>query len=175
MAVLCLAQRASVLRFGAEVSSLADLGKKRTPEQDKKLTRNIQKLYLNYIEFINKIYFREITPQIQGIEIYSQFQKIMNIHNDVKDLDNEIGELHEYVNLIQNERRNEEAATLNKLATFFLPFTLVFSVLGANIFSGNDNHIWTHKSLWGLLTGLVISLSIYFGLKIYLKRRKSNE
>ncbi|MBL0286673.1 MAG: hypothetical protein IPQ19_04465 [Bacteroidetes bacterium] len=103
LSVLCLAQRTSVLKFTAEVANLADLAK---IDPDKKLIDNIKGVYKNYIEFINKLYFREITPQIQGIEIYNQFQKILNLENEIKDLDSEISELHEYVSLIQTERQN---------------------------------------------------------------------
>ena len=82
MAVLSLAQRASVLRFSAEVSTLADLGK----ANKTKAVELIEKLHLNYIEFINKIYFREVSSQIQGIEVYQKFQTVMNMVNDVTDL-----------------------------------------------------------------------------------------
>lgn len=162
MAVLCLAQRASVLRFSAEVSGLADLGKK---QNDNEISKRIQQLYLNYIEFINKIYFREITPQIQGIEIYSQFQKIMNIHHDVKDLDTEISELHEYVTLIQDNKRNEEATKLNRLATIFLPATVMFGILGANFLTEDNfeitNGIDIHSLGW-ICIGFLPSIVLYF-------------
>ena len=32
-----------------------------------------------FYTFINKIYFREVTSQIQGIEIYQKFHQAMNI------------------------------------------------------------------------------------------------
>lgn len=163
MAVLCLAQRATVLRFSAEVSGLADLGKTNKAQ----VSKRIQQLYLNYIEFINKIYFREVTPQIQGIEIYSKFQQIMNIHNDVKDLDNEISELHEYVSLLQDEERNEEAAKLNRLATIFLPATLVFGILGANFFNDDKflSEFLSIRSILWIAFGFIPSIIIYYILK----------
>lgn len=129
ISVLCLAQRTSILKFTAEVANLSDLAKL---EDDKKLINNIKGVYKNYIEFINKLYFREITPQIQGIEMYNQFQEILNLENEIKDLDNEISELHDYVNLVQQGVQNDNAETLNKMATFFLPFSVVFGILGAN-------------------------------------------
>lgn len=125
MAVLCLAQRAITLRFSAEVSSLADLGK----TDGKKASLLINQLYLNYIEFINKIYFREVTPQIQGIDIYSQFQEAMNIEKDIIDLDREIQELHNYATLIEQKEATDEAVKLNRLATVFLPATFTVGLL----------------------------------------------
>lgn len=132
MAVLCLIQRASVLRFSAEVSGLADLGK--TKKKDKEISLRIQDLYLNYIEFMNKIYFREITPQIQGIEMYTQLQNAMHIHKDIEDLDREIKELHEFAEMLDQKKANKEAEFLNKIALVFLPATLLFGILGSNFF-----------------------------------------
>lgn len=161
MAVLCLAQRASILRFSAEVSSLADLGK----SDVKEVTKRVQQLYLNYIEFINKIYFREITPQIQGIEIYQKFQNMMNIPSDIKNLDDEISELHEYVSLLQDEQRNNEADRLNKIATAFLPLTLIFGILGANFIDSKDiklvENTYANILIWTLVP-FIISYLIYF-------------
>ncbi len=166
LSVLFLPQRTSVLKFTAEVANLADLAK---IDPDKKLIDNIKGVYKNYIEFINKLYFREITPQIQGIEIYNQFQKILNLENEIKDLDGEISELHEYVSLIQTERQNNNAAILNGIAMVFLPFTVVFGVLGANIFG--ENNRWhdfkkgdvDYDAIGGLIIGFGISI-ILIGL-----------
>ena len=77
--------------------------------------------------FLNRIYFREVTSQIQGIELYTMFQEAMNLEKEVKDLDNEIQELFEYQNM-QEQRR------LNKIASLFLPITLITSFLGMNTF-----------------------------------------
>ncbi|MCO5232211.1 MAG: CorA family divalent cation transporter [Chitinophagales bacterium] len=161
--VLCLVQRASILKFTAEVANLADLAK---VEKDKQVVANIKEIYKNYIEFINKIHFREISPQIQGIELYNLIQKHNNTEVEIKDLDNEIGELHQYVSLIQDSERNEEAAKLNKLAIFFLPFTVVFGILGANFleqgnFPGLPSQApWTWI-VYGSLISIVVSGIIY--------------
>jgi hypothetical protein len=164
ISILCLAQRASVLKFTAEVANLADLAKM---EQDKKFITNIKDLYKNYIEFINKLYFREITPQIQGIEIYAQFQKVLNHKDEIRDLDNEINELHSYVSLIQDSQRNEEASQLNKWASIFLPATIVFGILGANIFGENFSESFFKVSTCGwIIAGFIPSLLFYIYYKI---------
>ena len=168
MMVLCLAQRASILKFTAEVANLADLAK---IAEEKNLIRNIKEVYKNYIEFINKLYFREVSSQIQGIELYTQTQKLMNIEKEISDLDNEIGELHQYVSLMQDSERNEEAAKLNWLAIFFLPFTVVFGILGANFleqgnFPGLRSYApWTWI-VYGSLISLFIAAIIYLFNKI---------
>lgn len=165
MAVLCLAQRASVLRFSAEISSLSDLGK----SKPKEITKRVQQLYLNYIEFINKIYFREITPQIQGIEVYNKFQKLMNIPNDVKDLDNEISELHQYVSLIQDSERNKVADKLNNMAAAFLPLSLIFGILGANFLSEGEMKL-VHSPFMNAMLWIVIAVFVAYLIFKLLKK-----
>ena len=125
LAELCLLQRATVLSFSDEVTHVSNL-----IEKKKTRTRigieKIDDLYKHYILFVNKIYFREVTAQEQGIEMYDMMQKIMRIPNDVKDLDNEIGELNQFAS-------KEEAHNLTKLATVFLVPTLIASLLGMNV------------------------------------------
>ncbi|MBK8849702.1 MAG: hypothetical protein IPN73_06020 [Saprospiraceae bacterium] len=165
LSVLCLAQRASILKFTAEVANLADVAKLNT---EKKLIANIKDIYRNYIEFINKLYFREITPQIQGIEMYSQFQKILKIEEEIKNLDQEIEELHNYIHLIQSENQNRNTNKLSHIATIFLPISVVFSVLGANFFSDESGPLSyklfsgsiVSKVLDGLFMGFGISLTL---------------
>ncbi len=168
MAVISLAQRAIILRFSAEVSSLADLGKtNRIQASDL-----IGKIYLNYIEFINKIYFREVTSHLQGIEIYSLFHKVMRIADDVKDLDHEIQELHNFSTMIKQDKQGVEAQWLSRIATIYLPASVIFSILGAN-FLPQDGLRFVNKhfdwiSVFWIGVGLLPSLCYY----IYFKFRK---
>lgn len=168
MAVLNLAQRASALRFSGEVATLTDLGKC----DSKDISIRIQDLNLNYIEFINKVYYREISPEIQGIEVYNHFQKAMNIEGDVTDLKMEINELYQYVSMVQDKERNDEAEILNKVAFIFLPISVVFGILGSSFFSEDLSWVpfsgWSSKPAWGILFGLIFSGLLYVLLRIIL-------
>jgi CorA-like Mg2+ transporter protein len=143
MAVLSLAQRASVLRFSAEVSTLADLGK----ANKIKAVKLIEKLHLNYIEFINKIYFREVTSQIQGIEVYQKFQTVMNMAKDVTDLDGEIKELFNYASMIRQEQQQNESQRLTWIATVFLPLGAVLGFMGLNVFDKESFQYTKYKTI----------------------------
>jgi len=125
MTELCLLQRATVLSFSDEITHVSNLLEK-TKTKSRISLDKIDNLYKLYILFINKIYFREITAQEQGIEMYGMLQNIMRIPSDVKDLDNEIGELNQFAS-------KEEAHNLTKLATVFLVPTLIASLLGMNV------------------------------------------
>lgn len=150
MSVLCLVQRASVLRFAYEVSNITEL-----LNENGNITPRIKDLYKNYIEFINKIYFREVTPQIQGIEMYNQFQQAMNLKQEVENLDGEIQELHTYVSMDEQDK-------LSKVAIWFLPAGVVIGLMGINAFTNMDFDITFTFSAkaWWLLIGIGLSLGI---------------
>ena len=131
MIALALVQRATILRFSGEASRIVSLLKKQTKDPSSKI---ISELYLEYIYFVNKIHHREITPQEQGIELYRMLQDIMDIDRNVKFLDQEIEELNRYAMMIEEEKRSKEAENLTKIATWFLPPTLIAGVLGMNTF-----------------------------------------
>jgi len=167
---LILAMRASILKFADEVSELSDIKK-----HERDLNERVSNLYRHYIRFRNCIHFREVTPQEQGIELYDLALKIMKIDKEVKDLDNEISELHSYVSLIE-ERKNQK--TLDKIqiggAILLLP-TLIAGIFGMNTFSNEDlykvfnefkfiNNDFYNSILIIITTPLLIFL-IYFFIK----------
>ncbi len=126
MVELVLVQRASMLRFSEEVTKVSKLSN--VPV--KALSERISSLYKEYIQFINQIYFREVSAQDQGIELYTMLHKCHAMDEYIKDLDSEIGELHQYVSLKEDRHRNKEAEILNILAALFLPATVVTGIFG---------------------------------------------
>ncbi|MEZ4885621.1 MAG: CorA family divalent cation transporter [Chitinophagales bacterium] len=138
IAELCLVQRVSILNFSDEASHISTL-----PIEDNTVGAKIKDLYKNYLQFINKIYFREITAQEQGIEMYAHLQNIMNVGRDAQNLDREIAELHNYADLIESQKRQSEQEKQNKAinrltilgAALLLP-TFIAGYYGMNIFDG---------------------------------------
>lgn len=128
MVELSLVQRASILKFADEVTHLSGLKETKSSE----LANRISDFYREYIRFVNQIYFREITAQEQGIEMYDMIQKSMKIDEQVKDLDNEIGELHNYAILLEDKEQNRKMAAITILGAIFLPATLLVGLLGMN-------------------------------------------
>ncbi len=162
MAVLCLVQRASVLRFSYEITQVTrSIFKKRVD-----LSQQIKEIYENYIAFLNQIYFREVTSQIQGIELYSKFQEAMNLEKEVKDLDNEIQELFEYQNM-------EEQQRLNRIASLFLPITLITSFLGMNTFGDGDGLVpEPYRTHANIIVILIMAYVFYKFFNDLYKRKK---
>ena len=116
MIELCLVQRASILRFSSEVTSLSHLN-----TNDKMLSKKISSLYQSYIRFVNQIHFREITAQEQGIEIYKMIYEQMDLKIHIDKLDEEIQELHNHISLRTDRKTNSEMAHLTLVATIFVP------------------------------------------------------
>jgi len=127
MFTLLLAQRASILRFSDEVTAISDI-------ESKNLESKTSSLYKNYIRFVNKLYFREVTPQDQGLEIYNQARIILKIDDDIKDLDNEIEELHRYVSIKDEQKSSKRMDMLQYWGFPILILSLVTGFFGMNIF-----------------------------------------
>ncbi len=179
MAELCLLQRATVLSFSDEVTHVSNLIDKEDTKDQNLISKKIDSLYKHYILFVNKIYFREITAQEQGIEMYEMMQNIMRISNDVKDLDNEIDELNRYASMLDDKKETREMKRLTLLATFFLPLTLVAGILGMNTLPGTSKvskYLFNGNLHWPLIISfllMVLSVIVTFGLfKLYKKWKR---
>ena len=163
--ILCLVQRASILRFSGEVTLVSELAKQ-DRESPNKLSDRISKLYMNYIEFVNRIYFREVTAQIQGIELYDKLQEQMRLKNEVADLDKEIQELNQFAEM-------REQKSLTTVANLFLPASLVAAIFtfisDKNWFQFNAvsiQNVFSETSLKYLLLFGMVFLSLLFASKL---------
>lgn len=129
MVNLSLVQRASLLRFSDETARIAAL---REPQR---LFKRVQDLQEAYLTFVNKIYFREISSQEQGIELYTLVQQFMNIERDVKDLNSEIDHLHQYVTMEQDRHKNRLLNLLSIIGALFVIPAFITGFFGMNVFS----------------------------------------
>ena len=163
---LVILQRASMLRFSGEVTKVSAL----KGNDNKKLSERIASLYKEYIRFINQIYFRSVTTQDQGIEMYEMLLRQFDSASQIKDLDDEISELHEYVSLMIDQRRNEDGERLNLLATIFLPATLLSGIFGMNSLVGEDFNC--HSFLMQSVIIVVATIVSIFLFRKILKNRK---
>jgi len=177
MVELSLVQRASILKFADEVTHLSGLKETKTSE----LADRISDFYRAYIRFVNQIYFREITAQEQGIEMYDMTQEEMKIADQVKDLDNEIGELHDYAILLEGKEQNRKMAAITVLGAIFLPATFLVGLLGINTIPTNmPTYLFfpdsePYKPFW-ISFALIVALSAlaiwFFNVKLKLEIRE---
>ncbi len=141
---LLLAQRASIIRFSDEIAAVAS-------SSSQNLASKVSTLYKNYLIFRSKLFFKEITAQDQGIELYKQTQKVMEIEEHINEIDNEIKSLNEYAKLEIEKKENNEMKKLTKLGTIFLPGTFLAGIFGMNVFKEG----WINN-LGGLILAFLI-------------------
>lgn len=160
---LLLMVRATLLKFADDVSEIAkDI-------DTKDISGQVNDTYRDYIKFINKYYFREITAKDQGLELYEKALDILKIERDVKDLDNEIEELFKYVEL-QSEKKSAESLNLiSYVGGILFPASIVTGFLGMNYLDGVGRYLpdllLNNKGITSTIL-VVLSASI---IPIYLK------
>jgi len=165
MVTLLLVQRASLLRFSDEITSISDVRGKETPS-----TNNIQSLFKNYLRFVNKLYFKEVTAQDQGIELYDKAIDILNIKRDVEDLRQEIGSLNGYAFLKQEREEKEQMNKLTKLGTYLIPPTLVAGFFGMNVFGKDSLNV--EGTAW-LVVAVLMTVASPFIVKYFTDKDKN--
>lgn len=153
MAELLLVQRAAILRFSDKVTELSSANR----EGDPQLADDIRILYLRYIQFVNKIHFREVTAQEQGIELYSLMRDKMQIERDVKELDVEISELHGYATMLEENKRNRRLEWLTIIGAVLLLPTFISGFFGMNVF--NDDLQPYDASDYQYITLLILAVA----------------
>ena len=158
MITLLLVQRASLLRFSDEITAISDV-RGENPSSEK-----IASLFKNYLRFVNKLYFKEVTAQDQGIELYDKAIDILNIKRDIEDLRQEIGTLNNYAFLEQEREEKEEMNKLTKLGTYLIPPTLVAGFFGMNVFGKESLNI---EGYWWLAMAIVATVASPFIVKYF--------
>ena len=152
---LLLIYRAKIIYFSYEVQKIIENSQKENYKL-KDLRKDTEKLYKKYLDFMNGLFFRELTPQEQGIEIYNQAIDIMQIEKYIKDLDGDISELHEYISMKEESARNSKLEKLNKLGTLFLPPALLAGIYGMNIADFYNDKL---SFIFGIIS-IIISIRI---------------
>jgi Mg2+ and Co2+ transporter CorA len=153
---LLLAYHATIIKFSDEIQDITS--------QSDGISSKTRRLYKKYLNFLNKLYFKEITAQDQGIELYNKAMKIMDIDRYMKDLDNEINELHNYADMVAEKSRNEKLDALTYIGAIFLPLSVITGFFGMNVGSA-DNF-----SSGAVAVGILVSISI--GIFMIVKSKK---
>jgi hypothetical protein len=140
MASLVLLYRSMIISLSKEIQQII----KKFKEKDeldrntiKEIRNNSKELYRNYLNFLNGIYFQEITPQEQGIELYKKLLEVSDIKSILDSFDREMEELDNFIDIMEEKQRNDNLEFLSILGAMFLPASFLISLLGMNIIKGN--------------------------------------
>ncbi|MCR5722452.1 MAG: hypothetical protein K6G72_08935 [Lachnospiraceae bacterium] len=130
MFCLAIAQRASVFRFKDYVAYIAGFfGKK----ADKQTTDNYMYMLSDvterYIAFESQLYFDEISPEQQGIEMYDLMKARLRIKEEVDSLKEQIDGLNNLANIKSDNRANNTMSALTWIAFWVSMASLIISSL----------------------------------------------
>ena len=128
IATLLLAYRAMILYFSDEV------GETLVQARDGERRAHVERLFEEYLRFQNHIYFRELTAQEQGIELFDLARGQMRLDEHLEELDHDIAELHNYIQFRHARKEEAKLNALNRMAGWLLPATVISGILGMNIY-----------------------------------------
>jgi hypothetical protein len=155
LALLTLVQRASVVRFSEEVAKISALEK-----GSKSISGRIGSLYKQYIRFINRIYFREVTSQEQGTELYDILQEEMWLEKQVEALEKELSELHQYSMILDEEKRNDRLDLLTYIGAFFVVPSFIGTYFGIGGYDLVTQAHWLHISSMSAAASLLVFATV---------------
>ncbi|MGL4363473.1 MAG: CorA family divalent cation transporter [Cellulosilyticaceae bacterium] len=159
LATLAVLQRASLLHFSNQLAWISTLPKIQ-------LIEGIRKLYEIYVQFINQMYFDEVTVDMQGSALYEALVKELRIKEELAELDFEMREVHEYSSIIQKQQSQKRMDFLAIVGALLVLPTFVTGFFGMNILEDRFMKWWMHEDVWlflnsYLLLPVVIILFIY--------------
>ncbi|MHC1747758.1 MAG: CorA family divalent cation transporter [Cellulosilyticaceae bacterium] len=156
---LILMQRATLLSFSNELAIVSTL-------QKRELVVGIQNIYEIYIQFVNQLYFKEVTEEIQGTQIYDSLSRQLRIEEELHQLDFEIDEVHEYATLVEQSQSKFNMSMITLTGAALVIPTFVTGFFGMNILQKDWYDWWNHKEvlLWMnayVLMPMLIAIGIY--------------
>ncbi|MGL4736272.1 MAG: hypothetical protein ACRCW2_02345 [Cellulosilyticaceae bacterium] len=173
LVTLALMQRVTLLHFSAELATISTL-----PKQQ--LVQGIQSIYEIYIQFINQMYFSEITLDLEGTQIYQLLMSKLRIPEELRQLDFEMQEIHEYAALVDQSQSKFKLDMATVIGAALVIPTFVTGFFGMNIMQDHFLDWWTHKevALWMnayVFLPVMVVVMAYFGSqkrsRLYLLQR----
>ncbi|OON96350.1 MAG: hypothetical protein ATN36_05745 [Epulopiscium sp. Nele67-Bin005] len=140
---LLLIQKASLLNFSNQIATISMLPKE-------ELVPAIQGLYEIYIQFINQMYFNDITEDTKGMWVYEKLGALFHIKEEIQQLDFEMKEVHEYAELITREQSKIKVELLTFTGAALVIPTFVTGFFGMNVLQDHLPNWWKHTDvkLW---------------------------
>jgi len=164
MSTMLLANRTSILRFSDEVAAIASLS---NTQEEKRLSE----IYSRYLEFFDRLYFREVTHQDQGIELYDIGLKQMRIPEHINKLDSKFTKLHDFAQLKAQNRESEAMNSLNLVisALGVTGLFVSFYSMGAFDFENSLKPFW-----WAVVSSVFAGGIALWGMSKWLTHKKGN-
>lgn len=162
---LVLMQRATLLNLSTEIARISTLPKS-------EISPAISSVYEIYIQFINQLYFKEVTEEGEGSLIYDQLSKVFKIQEELEQLSFEVNEVHEYATLVEQSSSNVKVQLLTIIGAALVLPSFATGFFGMNIFQEEAPHWWHYKAvaLW-LNSYVCLPILLVVALCIWTKRK----
>lgn len=159
LASLAVMQRATLLALSNEIAIVSTLPKD-------SISPAIQIIYKIYIQFVNQLYFKEVTQDAQGLQIYAKLTKQLRIEEELKQLNFEMDEVREYASLLDQSQSKFRANVLTIIGAALVLPTFATGFFGMNIFKQEILTWWTNKRvlLWlnsYVLLPILVTILLY--------------
>lgn len=140
---LVLMQRATLLSLSTEIARISTLAQV-------EIAPAIASIYEIYIQFINQLYFKEVTEDEEGGEIYEELSVQLKIREEMEQLNFEIDEVREYASLVEQAQSKIKVELLTVVGAALVIPSFVTSLFGMNILQHEITHWWDSKevALW---------------------------
>ena len=140
---LVLMQRATLLNLSTEITKVSTLPKC-------EISAAISSIYEIYIQFINQLYFKEVTEDSEGSLLYEELSRNFKISEELEQLNFEMDEVHEYALLVEQSASNLKMQILTIIGAALVLPSFVTGFFGMNIFHEEAPHWWRHQAvaLW---------------------------
>ncbi|MHB2148297.1 CorA family divalent cation transporter [Calditrichota bacterium LG25] len=173
IAVLLFFYRGALLAFSRRSAKIVKLFQKGIQKKGKQLLERLQK---EFLLFRNRFWFKEVTAQDQGIEMFQKWAEQMNIFELMEDVKTEIRELYDYIEYKNEQRENRLLFIITLIGAFLLPVSVITGFLGMNILELDHTlHInpFDISGGWGWFwIPLIISYAIIFPIVFYYQLKK---
>lgn len=123
IALLLFFYRGSLLSFSERIIQISKIIK------EKNAIAKLQKLHEDFLLFENKYWFKEVTAQDQGIELFDLWESKMRNHALLNDVKQGIQELYTYFDSQREKKTSRKLTILTILGGILLPLTIAIEIM----------------------------------------------
>jgi hypothetical protein len=156
---LVLMQRATLLSFSNEATRISSLSKEI-------IIKAIQTIYEIYIQFMNQLYFKEVTEDNQGSIIYERLIGLLNIEEEFTQLGLEIEKMQEYATLLEQSSSKFQVQLISIIGAALILPTFVTGFFGMGVLTDKLSRWWEHKETILWINGYVL-LPVFVTISLF--------
>jgi len=142
MVSLVLAQRAMILKYSFEATEISKFLKinsrgvlsKENRHKLRLMNEKLEDLFKDYTYFVNRVFFREITAQEQGIELYDMLLDHLRIEKQAKELEHDLDEMFRISNIKSADQTNKQILIITILGGIIVVPNFILTLLSNRFF-----------------------------------------